>query len=84
MCEKFAGWRKSSASSLNDGCLEVASCLSTYSAANRQCTPVEVQHLVGVRDTKLADSPVLEFGTEAWHAFTSGIKARELRGSGSR
>jgi hypothetical protein len=79
MSDEFAGWRKSSASSMNDGCAEIASRKSIYSAANGNGIAVAGQRVVGVRDTKLADSPVLEFSAEAWQAFTSGIKARPLR-----
>jgi hypothetical protein len=75
MSDRFAGWRKSSASSANDGCAEVASRTSTNSAANGSCVAATAKRIVGVRDTKLPDSPVLEFSAEAWQSFTSRIKA---------
>ena len=39
---------------------------------------VEVGHgpaVIGVRDTKLADSPVLKFSSQTWKAFTVALKA---------
>ena len=31
--------------------------------------------MIGVRDTKLADSPVLKFSSQTWKAFTVALKA---------
>ena len=59
-----ATWRKSSISSYNGSCFEIARLL-----ADR----------VGVRDTKDKGSgPVLIFSQSEWNAFLSGAKAGEF------
>ena len=35
--------------------------------------------VVYVRDSKLDDSPLLRVSAEAWRAFTSGLKAGDIR-----
>jgi hypothetical protein len=55
---------------------------TSYSAGQGNC--VEVAPLrdgVAVRDSKNPSGPVLRFGTDAWQAFVSNIKAGRL-GSG--
>ncbi|QWF81281.1 DUF397 domain-containing protein [Amycolatopsis sp. CA-230715] len=59
-----AGWEKSYASEPNGGnCVEVH---------------LGVSGLVGVRDTKLAESPVFVFGTGEWEAFLTAVKAGQF------
>jgi hypothetical protein len=69
-------WRKSSHSAYNGDCAEVAAWRkSSRSANNGAC--VEAGYgdaVVGVRDTKLKDSPVLVFPAAAWAAFTAAIR----------
>ena len=58
------GWAKSFASEPNGGsCVEVN---------------IGSSGLVGVRDTKLAASPVFVFDTKEWQAFLAGVKAGQL------
>lgn len=52
-------WRKSSFSNGGGACVEVAS---------------NVPGIVGVRDSKDKDGPVLTFTPEEWHAFAAGIR----------
>lgn len=58
-----AVWRKSSRSSGEGQCVEVA----------------RVDDTIGVRDTKLGEaSPVLEFTPDEWRAFIAGMKDGEF------
>jgi hypothetical protein len=70
-------WRKSSYSAYNGNCCEVGTFrTSSHSAYNGSC--VEAGSCccgVGVRDSKLTDSPVLTFGTETWARFLAETKA---------
>lgn len=60
-----AEWRKSTRSGGNGGeCVEVA----------------RVGELVGVRDSKDPDGPVLEFGLSQWRAFIRGVRDGEFGG----
>jgi hypothetical protein len=71
------GWRKSSYSFANGNCAEVAAWRkSSHSAGNGECPEVgQGGAVVGVRDSQLAESPVLTFSAVAWTAFLE-----ELRG----
>lgn len=57
-------WRKSRRSAGNGACCEVAACT---------CGRPRVL----VRDSELAASPVLAFGSETWAEFTSAVKRLE-------
>jgi hypothetical protein len=52
-------WRKSSFSNGGGACVEIAS---------------NVPGVVGVRDSKDKDGPVLTFAPEEWQAFAAGIR----------
>lgn len=60
-------WRKSSHSTQNGSCVEVA-------AASTQGTPT----VIAVRDSKNPAGAVLRFSDTDWRAFTTRVKAREL------
>ena len=60
MDDGFAGWRKSSYSDANGGCVEVAA----------------DERIVGVRDTRqFGQGPLLKFPTRAWLAFIASTKS---------
>jgi hypothetical protein len=58
-----ADWHKSSYSSNNGNCVEVARSLPS---------------VVAVRDSKNPDGPALVFTAAAWRAFVSGAQAGEF------
>jgi hypothetical protein len=74
---RMASWRKSSFSFSNGNCLEVAGDWrkSSHSMGN-ECAEVASlpARTVAVRDSQLAESPVLTFGGDVWAAFTSSLK----------
>jgi hypothetical protein len=64
-------WRKSSYSTDNGECVEVAWRKSSYSAGNGECVEVGwPEHTaVAVRDSKCPAGPTLAFPTTEWHNF---------------
>ena len=78
MADNFTDWRKPSLSFSNGNCVEVgikAWRKSARSAANGACVEVgRGTAVVGVRDTKLADSPVLAFPAASWGRFLVEVR----------
>ena len=80
-------WRKSSHSAGNGACIEIAASReqagwveSSLSRANGNCCEASAWReddsvMVGVRDSRLAESPVLTFRSEEWRRFAARIKA---------
>ncbi|ALG13124.1 DUF397 domain-containing protein [Kibdelosporangium phytohabitans] len=67
-------WRKSSFSTNNGDCVEVAWTKSSFSANNGSCVEVSVSaHRVAARDSKNATSPILTFDHPAWASFLTTI-----------
>jgi hypothetical protein len=72
-----AQWRKSSYSSGNGQCVEVAVTWrkSSYSSANGACVEVAgAGTVVAVRDSKDRQGPALVFSAAAWQDFTAMVK----------
>lgn len=70
----WTSWRKSSFSGTGNGnCVEIAWRKSSYSGTgNGGCVEVAFgATAVGIRDSKDADGPRLEFGTSQWREFLS-------------
>ena len=72
-------WRKSSYSAACGDCAEVAAWRKpSRSAGNGACVEAgQGGAVVGVRDSKDPSGPVLKFGSEAWAAFTAGVKGKD-------
>ncbi len=52
---------------------------STHSNAQGECVEVATRgHVVGVRDSKDRNGPVLAFGSRAWHTFATSIRVRRF------
>lgn len=52
---------------------------STYSGTNGACVEVrKIDDVIEVRDSKIADSPILRFNQLEWDAFTSGMNSGEF------
>jgi hypothetical protein len=59
----FVEWRKSSFSMSNGDCIEVA-CLADGT--------------IGVRDSKMAEGPILSFAPQVWSTFLDDVRRRGL------
>jgi hypothetical protein len=74
-----ATWRKSSYSSHNGSCVEVAWRKSSYSGHNGSCVEVAaIGSLVGVRDSKSTTTGNLALATGGWHKFVDAVKHDQL------
>lgn len=68
-------WRKAARSHANGNCVEVAGWRVPASCQGGACVEVgSGDALVAVRDSQLADSPVLEFGAATWREFAGRVK----------
>ena len=69
------GWRTSSYSITNGDCIEVGAWRKSSRCTGGECVEVgSGTAVVGVRDTKLAQSPILAFSPDAWTRFTARIR----------
>ncbi|MFJ8882338.1 DUF397 domain-containing protein [Streptomyces sp. NPDC102402] len=52
---------------------------SSYSSGNGECVEVarNVPAVIGVRDSKRTDGPVLALAPAAWEAFTAGLRRQQ-------
>jgi hypothetical protein len=75
-CVEIGAWRKSSRSGYNGDCIEVGAWRKSSHSGTGNCVEVgDGQAVVGVRDSKMEQSPVLAFPGAAWKAFTATLKA---------
>jgi uncharacterized protein DUF397 len=71
-------WRKSSRSTAEGDCVEVAWRKGSRSNAANACLEVAVQPLaVAVRDSKNAPGPTLAFPLSSWATFRADLGGRE-------
>ena len=75
-CAEVTAWRKSSASMGNGACAEVGAWRKSSHSGEESCAEVgQDGAVVGVRDSKDPDGPVLVFGPVAWAAFLEGLRS---------
>lgn len=79
---RHPAWRKSSYSSDQANCVEVAALgwrTSSYSTSEANCVEVALGGpAVGVRDSKDPDGPVLAVPARRWSAFLRGVAAGDF------
>ncbi len=78
---RHPAWRKSSYSSDQANCVEIAALgwrTSSYSTSQANCVEVALGPAIGVRDSKDPDGPVLTVSTARWSAFLRGIAAGDF------
>lgn len=73
----FTGWRKSSYSSNQGNCVEIAWRKSTYSSSQANCVEVaRAAGRVGVRDSKQGNGPALAVAPAAFTALLDRVAGR--------
>jgi hypothetical protein len=79
---RHLAWRKSSYSSDQANCVEVAALgwrTSSYSSSEANCVEVALDGpAVGVRDSKNSDGPVLAVPATHWATFLRGLATGDL------
>ncbi|MGH3832898.1 MAG: DUF397 domain-containing protein [Pseudonocardiaceae bacterium] len=74
---RHPAWRKSSYSSDQVNCVEVAALgwrTSSYSSSQVNCVQVALgEPVIGVRDSKHPDGPVLAVPSARWSSFLRGV-----------
>jgi Domain of unknown function (DUF397) len=79
---RHPAWRKSSYSSDQANCVEVAALgwrTSSYSSSQANCVQVALGGpVIGLRDSKDPHGPVLTVPARRWSAFLRGLAADEL------
>jgi Domain of unknown function (DUF397) len=72
-------WVKSSASYANGDCVEVAWVKSSASQSGNSAEVGALEDgMIGIRDSKDPDGPVLRFTTGEWNAFLAGVNRGEF------
>ena len=71
-CAEVGAWQKSSHSAACGDCIEFRK--SSHSMGNECAEVGQDGTVVGVRDSKDPDGPVLVFRPEKWTAFLAGLK----------